>query len=81
MAETYSQGISGQIIPITADITKKKDIAALYDQISSKEKRLDILINSQYSNDFTDRVANARPFQMLASAPRHSRPRPSQQRR
>nr|POE56544.1 rhamnolipids biosynthesis 3-oxoacyl-[acyl-carrier-protein] reductase [Quercus suber] len=46
VAKTYGQGISGQIIPITADITDKSDIAALYDQISHKEQHLDILINN-----------------------------------
>ena len=46
VAKTYSQGISGQIIPITCDASKKDEIAKLYDQISSKEKHLDILINN-----------------------------------
>ena len=46
VAKTYNQGISGQIIPVTADITKKDDIRKLVDEISSKEKQLDILINN-----------------------------------
>jgi NAD(P)-dependent dehydrogenase (short-subunit alcohol dehydrogenase family) len=46
VVKTYSQGIAGQIIPITADITDKKDIVALYDHVSQKEKHLDILINN-----------------------------------
>ena len=46
VSKTYSQGISGQIIPITCDISKKDEIAALYDQIASKEQQLDILINN-----------------------------------
>jgi len=46
VTKTYGQNISGQIIPITADITDKKDIITLYDEISSKEKHLDILINN-----------------------------------
>lgn len=46
VAKTFSQGISGQIIPLTADVSTKKDIAKLYDEISSKEKRLDILVNN-----------------------------------
>ena len=46
VAQTYSKDISGQIIPITCDISKKDEIASLYDQISSKEKHLDILINN-----------------------------------
>lgn len=46
VAKTYNQGISGKIIPVTCDITKKDEIARLYDEISSKEKQLDILINN-----------------------------------
>jgi len=46
VAKTYSQEIAGQIIPIQADISKKADVAKLYDEISSKEKQLDILINN-----------------------------------
>jgi len=46
VAKTYSEGISGQIIPITADITDKQDIVKLFDEISQKEKHLDILINN-----------------------------------
>jgi len=46
VVKTYSQGIAGQIIPVTADITDKKDIVSLYDQISKQEKHLDILINN-----------------------------------
>lgn len=46
VAQTFGQGISGQILPITCDVTKKDQIAQLYDQISSKENHLDILINN-----------------------------------
>jgi len=46
IVKTYSQGISGQIIPIVADVSKKDDIAKLYEQISQKESHLDILINN-----------------------------------
>ncbi|KAK4550050.1 hypothetical protein LTR36_003017 [Oleoguttula mirabilis] len=46
VAETYSQGISGQIIPITADVSSKEEIAKLYKEISGKEKHLDILVNN-----------------------------------
>ncbi|KAF7196770.1 Rhamnolipids biosynthesis 3-oxoacyl-[acyl-carrier-protein] reductase [Pseudocercospora fuligena] len=46
VANTYSQGIEGQIIPITADISKKDSIAKLYDEIAQKEDHLDILINN-----------------------------------
>ena len=46
VVKTYSQGISGQIIPIQADVSDKKSIASLYDQISQKEDHVDILINN-----------------------------------
>lgn len=46
VAKTYGQGISGQIIPITADVSKKDEIAKLYDQFSQKESHLDILVNN-----------------------------------
>jgi len=44
VAETYNQGISGEIIPLTADATSKDDIAKLYKTIADKEDHLDILI-------------------------------------
>lgn len=46
VAKTYSQDVPGTIIPLTADISKKQDVQALYDQISQKESHLDILINN-----------------------------------
>lgn len=46
VAKTYSQGISGQIIPVTADVTNKEEVAKLYEEISSKESHLDILVNN-----------------------------------
>ncbi|KAJ9614410.1 hypothetical protein H2200_002546 [Cladophialophora chaetospira] len=46
VAETYGKGISGQIIPITADVSKKEDIKNLVSEISSKEKCLCILVNN-----------------------------------
>lgn len=46
VAKTYNQDISGQIIPMTADISSKKDVAKLYEEIAQKENQLDILINN-----------------------------------
>lgn len=46
VAETYGKDISGSIIPITADVSKKDEIKKLVDTISSKEKCLSILINN-----------------------------------
>jgi NAD(P)-dependent dehydrogenase (short-subunit alcohol dehydrogenase family) len=46
VAETYGKGISGQIIPIVADVSKKEDIKKLVSEISSKEKCLCVLVNN-----------------------------------
>ncbi|KAG9239012.1 hypothetical protein BJ875DRAFT_449642 [Amylocarpus encephaloides] len=46
VVNTYGKGISGSIIPITCDITQKSEIAKLVQEIESKEKHLDILINN-----------------------------------
>ena len=46
VVKTYGQNISGQIIPITADITSKDDVARLAKEIESKEKCLCVLINN-----------------------------------
>ncbi|KAJ5537049.1 hypothetical protein N7513_010235 [Penicillium frequentans] len=49
-AKVYITGRTGEklerIIPITADITSKESIKKLVDEISSKESKLDILINN-----------------------------------
>jgi short-subunit dehydrogenase len=44
--QTYGKDISGEIIPIVADITKKSEIEKLVKEIESKEGFLDILFNS-----------------------------------
>jgi len=46
VADTYGKNISGQIIPITADISKKESIRELVKEIESREKCLCILINN-----------------------------------
>lgn len=46
VAETYGKDISGQIIPIVADVTKKDEIAKLVKDMESREKCLCILINN-----------------------------------
>jgi len=40
------EDIDGEIIPLTADVTKKEEIASLYDEISKREKCLCILVNN-----------------------------------
>ncbi|MCJ1484020.1 hypothetical protein MMC06_004188, partial [Schaereria dolodes] len=46
VVETHGKNISGQIIPLVADITDKNEIKRLVKEISSREKCLCILINN-----------------------------------
>jgi NAD(P)-dependent dehydrogenase (short-subunit alcohol dehydrogenase family) len=46
VVRSHGQNISGEIIPITADITSKSEIAKLVKEIESREKCLCILINN-----------------------------------
>lgn len=46
VVKSHGQNISGQIIPITADITKKEDIQRLVTEIESKEKCVCVVINN-----------------------------------
>jgi len=46
VADTYGKDISGQIIPLQGDITSKDDITRLYNEISSKEKCVCVLVNN-----------------------------------
>jgi NAD(P)-dependent dehydrogenase (short-subunit alcohol dehydrogenase family) len=46
VAKTHGQGIAGEIIPITADVTSKSDISKLVKEIESREQCLCILINN-----------------------------------
>lgn len=46
VVEIYNKDIEGEIIPLQGDVTSKEDIARLYDEVSSREKCLCILINN-----------------------------------
>ncbi|KAM7185613.1 putative short chain dehydrogenase reductase [Rhypophila sp. PSN 637] len=46
VVDTYGKDIEGEIIPITADITKKDEVAKLVKEIESREKCLCILVNN-----------------------------------
>lgn len=46
VVDKYNKDIEGEIIPITADVTKKEDVAKLVKEIESREKCLCILINN-----------------------------------
>jgi NAD(P)-dependent dehydrogenase (short-subunit alcohol dehydrogenase family) len=46
VVKTHGQGIAGEIIPITADITSKSEIVKLVKEIESRERCLCILINN-----------------------------------
>ncbi|KAG9832164.1 NAD(P)-binding protein, partial [Aureobasidium melanogenum] len=44
--QTYGKDISGEIIPIVGDVTKKSEIEKLVKEIETKEGYLDILVNN-----------------------------------
>lgn len=46
VVETFGKGIPGKLIPVTCDITSKESIAALYDNIASREHCVCILVNN-----------------------------------
>jgi len=46
VVKSHGQNIAGEIIPLTADITKKEEISRLVKEIESREKCLCILINN-----------------------------------
>jgi NAD(P)-dependent dehydrogenase (short-subunit alcohol dehydrogenase family) len=46
VVETYGKDIPGSIVAIPSDVTSKDGVKALYDEIASREKALDILINN-----------------------------------
>ena len=50
--QTYGKDISGEIIPIVGDVTKKSEIEKLVKEIESKEGFLDILVNSIHSPSY-----------------------------
>lgn len=56
VVKAHGQGIKGQIIPITADITQKSEIKRLVDEISSREKCLCVLINNAGISGATQKV-------------------------
>ncbi|KAL8681563.1 MAG: hypothetical protein Q9224_006717 [Gallowayella concinna] len=58
VAETHGKDISGQIIPLVGDITSKKDIQTLVDEITSREKHLSILINNAGIQTHTQQGGN-----------------------
>lgn len=59
VAELYNKGTSGEIIPLTADITKKDEIRALADEISNREGHLSILMNNAGISSKTQETEHA----------------------
>ena len=56
VVEHHGKKISGEIIPIVADVTDKKDIKRLVTEIESREKCLCVLINNAGINSHTQQV-------------------------
>jgi NAD(P)-dependent dehydrogenase (short-subunit alcohol dehydrogenase family) len=46
VADLYGTDIEGEIIPLSADVTKKDEITKLYKEYSSREKCLCVLVNN-----------------------------------
>jgi len=66
VAKQYNgNDIDGKIIPLPGDVSKKEDIARLYDEISSREKCLCILVNNAGSSGST--------FQQDAESPEEAK--------
>jgi len=66
VAQQYNgDDIDGEIIPLQGDVTKKEDIARLYDEISKREKCLCILVNNAGISSST--------FQQEAKSPEEAR--------
>ncbi|KAL2872773.1 SDR family NAD(P)-dependent oxidoreductase [Aspergillus lucknowensis] len=61
VAELYNQNITGRIIPIPADITKKDSIVKLAQEIEAREKYLSILINNAGVSSATQTVEHEDP--------------------
>lgn len=53
VAELHGQGIAGQIIPISADVSTKDGVIKLVNEISFREKCLCVLINNAGINSHT----------------------------
>jgi NAD(P)-dependent dehydrogenase (short-subunit alcohol dehydrogenase family) len=56
VVELHGKDIEGEIIPITADITKKSEISRLVKEIESKEYCLCVLINNAGINSHTQKT-------------------------
>lgn len=46
VVQSHGQNISGQIIPLQGDVSSKESIKKLFQEVSSKESHLDVLINN-----------------------------------
>ncbi|KAL3449700.1 hypothetical protein BJX65DRAFT_294388 [Aspergillus insuetus] len=64
VAELYSKNITGQIIPLAADITQKESIQKLASELSSRESALHILINNAGVSSATQTVEHEDPSEL-----------------
>lgn len=67
VSSLYSQNISGQIIPLTVDVTDKESIKKLAQEISSREKYLSVLINNAGISTGTQTTEHKDPDQLQKS--------------
>ena len=67
VVDTHGKGISGEIIPIAADVSKKDEIARLVKEIESREKCLCILINNAGISSNTQQTEASSAEEMKAN--------------
>jgi len=67
VAETHGKNISGQIIPLTCDVSQKSEISRLVQEISAKEQSLSILINNAGISGATQQTESKSAEEMKAN--------------
>ncbi|KAJ4158322.1 uncharacterized protein LMH87_008854 [Akanthomyces muscarius] len=67
-SDTHDEQASGQIIPITADVSSKVGITALVEEIERREERVDILMNNAGISSTSGTIAEAKSAQELRKA-------------
>ncbi|KAL4803556.1 hypothetical protein BDV18DRAFT_145021 [Aspergillus unguis] len=61
VAELYNKNITGEIIPISADVTDKKSIDNLVKEVEKREKYLSVLINNAGVSSATQNTEQEHP--------------------
>ncbi|OAR00732.1 hypothetical protein LLEC1_00216 [Akanthomyces lecanii] len=67
-SDTHGEQASGQIIPVTADVSSKAGITALVEEIERREESVDILMNNAGLSSTSGTIAEAKSAQELRAA-------------